>query len=125
MRRFLTVLATAAVVGAMAVSSPASAAAAKGPKLGSWTCAGEASEVPFATFELFKGNKYAANGDTEKAKYVYKAGKQKLKFKSGVWEDLFYGVYDKDAKTVTLHNFSDDTTASTCSRDADEVAPTP
>lgn len=117
MRRLITVLAVTVALGATA-AAPAQAASAKRPQLGDWTCASpDGGAVPFATLDLFKGNKYAANGDTEKAKYVYKTGQHKLKFKTGIWADTFYGTYDKDAATITLVNLSDDTVASTCTHD--------
>lgn len=125
MRGTLTVLATAAVIGAMAVSSPASAAAAKGPKLGSWTCS-DAAAAPVAALELSKGNRYAVDGG-DKAKYVYKAGKQRLKFKSGAYEDVYYGMFDKETKTIALHTMADDSVWASCTRAevVEEPAPTP
>ncbi len=125
MRRLLTVLTAAAAVGAVAVSSPATAAAAKGPKLGSWTCSDTAA-APVAALELFKGNKYAVDGG-DKAKYVYKAGQHKLKFKSGDYEGVYYGTFDTETKAIALHTMTDDTVWASCIRDAvvEEPAPTP
>lgn len=116
MRRFLPAVAAAVVIVGSTLA-PAGAAAAKGPKLGAWTCA-DAAAAPVAALELFKGNKYAVDGG-DKAKYVYKAGQDKVKFKSGVYEDVYYGVYDREAKTITLHSTADDTAWATCSRDAE------
>lgn len=125
MRRVLTVLATSAVLGSLVVASPASAAAAKGPKVGAWTCS-DTTPTAVAALELFKGNKYAVDGG-DRAKYVYKAGKDKVKFKSGVYEGVYYGVFDKSAKTITLHAMADDSVWASCVRDepAPEPAPAP
>lgn len=112
MRRLLLPLA-AAVMLAGSVAAPAGAEAAKGPQRGLWTCE-NGGTVPFATFELFKGNKYAANGDTEKGKYVYKAGQKKLKFKSGIWEGVFYGEYQD--KVVTLYSVESTGPEAVCTR---------
>ena len=115
MRRLLTVLATAAVVGGLAVSSPA-AAAGKAPKLnGDWTCS-DATPAPVASLEFFKGNKYAVDGG-DKAKYVYKVGLHRVKFKSGAYEDVYYGTFDKETKTISLTAIADDTLWATCARD--------
>lgn len=116
MRRIITAVAVAAALAAT-TAAPAEAAG-KAPKLnGSWTCASSAGgDLPLATVDFSKGNKYAANGDTEKGKYVYKVGQQKIKFKTGVWADYFYGAYDKETKTFTLVNVADDTAAGVCSR---------
>lgn len=125
MRRALTVLATSAVLGSLAFSVPASAAAAKGPKLGTWTCS-DATPTAVAALELFKGNKYAVDGG-DKAKYVYKAGRDKVKFKSGAYEGVYYGLFDKETKTLALHAVADDTVWASCVRDepAPEPAPAP
>ena len=119
MRRLISALVIATALGS-AVAAPAEAAPVKKPKLGLYTCAapGTDGSVPMATLELYKGNKYAANGDTEKGKYVYKAGQKTLKFKSGIWKDYFKGTYDKDAQTITLVNLADDSTAGVCTQPA-------
>ncbi len=118
MRRSLPALAVAAVIVGSAVA-PAEAASAKRPELGAWTCS-DATPAVVAALELHKGTKYSVDGG-DKAKYVYKTGQHKLKFKSGAFEDVYYGVYDKDARTITLHAKADDTTWATCIHD--EVAP--
>lgn len=125
MRRALTALALGAAL-ASAAAAPADAApdtapdtapgAKKAPKPGAWTCE-NGGTVPFATLELFKGNKYAANGDTEKGKYVYKAGQSRLKFKSGVWEGLYYGEYAKDTLVITLFSVESTDPEAICHRD--------
>ena len=114
MRRIVTTLAVAAAVAAT-TAAPAEAAAAK-PAKGDYTCVADGGTMPMATMTLFKGSKYAATGDTEKAKYVYKTGKKKLVFKSGVWKDVFYGMYDKETRTVALHQVSDDAVAGVCAQ---------
>ena len=119
MRHALTVLATSAVLGSLVVASPASAAAAKGPQVGSWTCAATPDAV---ALDLFKGNKYAVDGG-DRAKYVYKAGKDKVKFKSGVYEGVYYGVFDKPTKTITLHAMADGSVWASCVRDEPVPAP--
>lgn len=117
MRRALTALALVAALASIA-AAPADAApgAKKAPKPGSWTCE-NGGTVPFATLQLFKGNKYAANGDTEKGKYVYKAGQKRLKFKSGVWEGLYYGEYAKDTSMITLFSVESTDPEAICHRD--------
>lgn len=127
MRRALTVLATSAVLGSLAVSAPASAAAAKGPGLGTWTCSdAAAATTAVAALELVKGNKYAVDGG-DKAKYVYKAGQDKVKFKSGAYEGVYYGLFDKETKILALHAVADDDVWASCVRDepAPEPAPVP
>ena len=114
MNRLVTTLATGAVIGAVLTASPAMAEAKKGPKLGAWTC--DNAGVPFATLDLFKGNKYAANGEAEKGKYVYKAGQKKLKFKSGTWEGVLWGEYDRDAKAITLYSVETSAAEAVCTQ---------
>ena len=143
MRRSLLPLVVAAVLAAsQSAKTPAEAAATKGPEARRLdvrrrgpradradphgahestepTDSAEdttATEAP-VSFELFKGNKYAADGATEKAKYVYKVGQQKLKFKTGALSGSFYGTYDKETRSLTLHAMVDDSVWASCTRD--------
>lgn len=127
MRRIATAVATAAILGVVGTAVPASASssakAAPGLKAGTWTCTDTAA-APLAALETFKGNKYAVDGG-DKGKYVYKVGQKLLKFKTGAFADLYNGTYDKETKTITLHNLADGTDAGTCTRDEVPVTPAP
>lgn len=122
MRRTLTALAATAVLGAVVTAVPASAESTKGPKVGTWTCT-DAAAAPLASLELFKGNKYALDGG-DKAKYVYKVGQQKMKFKTGDFA-VYYGLFDTETKTLALHSVADDAAAGSCTRDEVVVTPAP
>jgi hypothetical protein len=121
MRR--SAIVTAAVIGAVATAAPATAVPKHAPQLGDWWCADTAA-APVATLELFKGNKYAVDGG-DKAKYVYKVGQKKLKFKTGDLAGDHYGSYDKQTKTLTLHATADDAAWATCTQEEPVTEPTP
>lgn len=123
MRRIATAVAAAAILGVVGTAVPASASSESVPglKAGTWTCVDTAA-APLAALETFKGNKYAVDGG-DKGKYVYKVGQKLLKFKTGAFADLYNGSYDKETKTITLHNLADGTDAGTCTRDEAPVTP--
>ena len=106
---------------AASVAAPASAEAKKGPRLGDWTCvAGEAT----STLTLTKGNRYAVDGG-DRAKYVFKTGQNKMKFKSGDYAGAYQGSYDRATKTLSLVSLADGSTAGTCTRVEDVPVPAP
>ena len=124
MRR--SAIVTVAVIGAVATATPAIAVPKHAPQLGGWWCAAaEAapdSTASVTTLELFKGNKYAVDGG-DKAKYVYKVGQKKMKFKTGDLSGDYYGAYDKETKTLTLHAAADDAAWATCTQEEPVVEP--
>ena len=106
---------------AASVGAPALAEAKKGPHLGDWTCvAGETT----STLTLTKGNRYAVDGG-DRAKYVFKAGQDKMKFKTGDYAGLYQGTYDRATKTLSLVNLADGSTTGTCTRVEDAPVPAP
>ena len=105
---------------AASIAAPALAEAKKGPHLGDWTCvAGEAT----STLTLTKGNRYAVDGG-DAAKYVFKAGQNKLKFKTGDYSDLYRGSWDRATKTLSLVSLADDSTIGSCTR-VEDTTPAP
>jgi len=104
---------------AASAAAPALAEAKKGPKLGAWSCAaGEAT----STLSLSKGNRYVVDGG-DPAKYVFKTGQNKLKFKTGDYAELYQGSYDRETKTLSLGSLADGSTVGTCTRVEDAPVP--
>jgi len=122
-RSFITTGSVVCAAGLLAASAaaPALAEAKKGPRLGDWSCA--AGETT-STLSLTKGNRYAVDGG-DPAKYVFKTGQDKLKFKTGDYAELYQGSYDRETKTLSLVSLADGSTAGTCARVEDAPVPTP
>lgn len=109
-RRAGLALVAAALSSSAVAALPAHAAQGhQRPHHGDWTC------TTGSVLTLAKGNKYTVDAGA-KAKYVYKTGQHRLKFKNGDWSDLYYATYDRATVTFTLVNKADDTEAGTCTQ---------